>query len=165
MDLLDRQLGHDRWTTAQLLELSRGLTDAQLDRPFDLGHGTLRATFEHMSHVVELWTGVMAGQPADAPRDDRSLAALLDRHERAYAAFADLACRVRDEQRLDDDFIEDDGTPLSFGGMIVHVIHHNAQHRSEALHILERLGVPNLPEGNPLDWELAMLLAAGRSDD
>jgi hypothetical protein len=32
---------------------------------------------------------------------------------------------------------------------------HNAQHRSEALHILERLGVPDLREGNPLDWELA----------
>ena len=30
MDLLDRLLGHDDWATTQLLELSRGLTDAQL---------------------------------------------------------------------------------------------------------------------------------------
>ena len=32
MDLLDRLLGHDAWTTRQLLLLCRGLTDEQLDR-------------------------------------------------------------------------------------------------------------------------------------
>jgi uncharacterized damage-inducible protein DinB len=37
---------------------------------------------------------------------------------------------------------------------IIHAIQHNAQHRGEVLHMLERLGVPNLPEGNPLEWEL-----------
>ena len=45
MDLLDRLLGHDRWTTARLLNLSRGLTDVQLDQPFDVGHQSLRTTF------------------------------------------------------------------------------------------------------------------------
>jgi hypothetical protein len=40
-------LGHDHWATATLLELSRSLTDARLDQPFDIGHRTLRATFEH----------------------------------------------------------------------------------------------------------------------
>jgi len=48
MDLLDRLLGHDQWATDQLLELSRNLTDEQLDQSFDIGHRTLRATFEHM---------------------------------------------------------------------------------------------------------------------
>src|SRR5688572_16657515 len=48
MDLLDRLLGHDHWTTARLLELSRDLTDAHLDQPIDIGHQTLRETFDHM---------------------------------------------------------------------------------------------------------------------
>ncbi len=39
MDLLDRLLAHDHWATARLLDLSRGLTDAQLDQPFDIGTG------------------------------------------------------------------------------------------------------------------------------
>ena len=56
MDLLDRLLGHDHWATAKLLDLSRGLTDEHLDLPFDVGHQTLRATFEHMSFNVEFWT-------------------------------------------------------------------------------------------------------------
>ena len=47
MDLLDRLLGHDAWTTRELLLRCRGLGDEQLDRTFPIGHGTLRATFEH----------------------------------------------------------------------------------------------------------------------
>ena len=34
-ELLDRLLEHDHWATDQLLALSRGLTDAQLDQEFD----------------------------------------------------------------------------------------------------------------------------------
>jgi len=85
MDLLDRLLGHDHWATACLLDLSRGLPDAQLDQPFDVGHRTLRTTFEHM--------------------------------------------------------------------IFVHVVLHDAEHRSEALHILERLGVPDLPEVDHGLWD------------
>ena len=153
MDLLDRLLGHDHWATARLLDLSRRLTDAQLDQPFDVGHRTLRATFEHMIFNVEFWTAVMAGQPADAQRDDRSLGALTERHERSYAAFAALARRVRDEQRLDDTFVDHFGGRMTFGGAIVHVALHDAEHRSEALHILERLGVPDLPEVDHGLWD------------
>jgi len=146
MDLLDRLLEHDRWATVQLLELSRGLTDAQLDQELDIGHRTVRATFEHMIFNVAFWTGLMAGQPVDRPQADRSLAALIDRHERSYAAFATLARRVRDEQRLDDTFVDHFDSHMTFGGAILHVALHNAEHRVEALHILGRLGVPDLPE-------------------
>jgi len=48
MDLLDRLLGHDAWTTRQLLLCCRGLTDAELDREFDIGHRTVRATLLHI---------------------------------------------------------------------------------------------------------------------
>jgi hypothetical protein len=67
MDLLDRQLEHDRWATAQLLDLSRGLTAAQLDHEFDVGHRTLRATFEHMIFSVAFWTASMTEQPVSEP--------------------------------------------------------------------------------------------------
>lgn len=153
MELLDRLLEHDRWATDQLLELSRGLSEAQLDQEFDIGHRTLRATFEHMIFNVEFWTGLMTGQPVDARHDDRSLTALIDRHERSYAALATLAGRVRDEQRLEDTFVDHFDTHMTFGGAIIHVVLHNAEHRGEALHILERLGVPDLPEIDHGLWD------------
>lgn len=153
MDLLDRLLEHDCWATAQLLDLSRGLTDAQLDQEFDIGHRTLRATYDHLIYNVQFWTAIASGQPTAAERDDRSLTALIARYERADAAFAALARRVRDEQRLDDTFLDHFGGHMSFGGVIIHVVLHNAEHRSEALHILQRLGVPVLPELDHGLWD------------
>src|SRR6266508_3569844 len=117
-----------------VLELSRGLTDVQLDQPFDVGHVTLRATFEHMIFNVEIWAESMAEQLVDVQRDDRSRAALVERHERSYATFATVARRVRDEQRLEDTFVDpwtQSATRRTFGGTIIHVILHNTQHRSE----------------------------------
>ena len=159
MDLLDLLLDHDHWATARLLEVSGGLTDAKLDQPFDIGHRTLRATFAHMIFNVPFWTACLAGQPADggysadAQPDDRSLAALIDHHERAYAAFADVARRLRDEQRLDDTYVDHYDVRKSFGGTILMVVAHNTEHRSEALHILARLGVPDLPEVDLGVWD------------
>ena len=153
MDLLDRLLDHDRWATDQLLDLSRSLTDAQLDQEFDIGHRTLQATFEHMIFNIEAWTAVMAGQPVERGRPDRPLTALIDRHERAYVTFSTLARRVRDEQRLEKTFADHFDEQLPFGAGIVHVVLHNAEHRTEALHILTRLGVPDPPEVDHALWD------------
>jgi uncharacterized damage-inducible protein DinB len=154
MDLLERLLEHDRWATATLLDVSRDLTDAQLDQPFDIGHRSLRATFEHAIYNVEGWTAVMTGQPVDVQPGDRSPAGLLERHERCYATFASLARRLRDEQRLDDTFVDTFGGHMTFGGAIVHVVLHNAEHRTEAAHILHRLGVSDVPEVDHALWDL-----------
>jgi uncharacterized damage-inducible protein DinB len=153
MDLLDRLLEHDRWATATLLDLSRGLSDAQLDQEFDVGHQTLRATFEHLIFNVEVWTAAMAGRNAERPPADCSLAALVDRYARAQAAFAAFARRARDEQRLDETFPDAFGAPMTFGGAILHVVLHDEGHRFEALHILERLGAPDLPELDHGLWD------------
>jgi uncharacterized damage-inducible protein DinB len=159
MDLLDRLLEHDRWATAQLLDRSRNLSDAQLDQEFDIGHRTLRETFAHIIVNIAFWTSLMTEQPVDKQRDERSLAALIDRHERFYATFATLARQFRDEQRLDETFIDHYDARKSFGGTILHVVLHNAEHRTEALHILERLGVPDLPEVDHGLWDYELLNA------
>ncbi|MBA2754394.1 MAG: DinB family protein [Chloroflexia bacterium] len=154
MDLLDRMLGHDQWASARLLDLSRGLTDARMDQPFDVGHRTLRATFEHMISSVAFWTAMMAGQRVDVQPDDHLLAALIDRHKFSHAAFAAFARGVRDERRLDDTFVDHIGGRMTLGGGIIHVVLHDAEHRDEALHILRRLGVSDLPEVDHAIWDL-----------
>jgi uncharacterized damage-inducible protein DinB len=157
MDLLDRMLGHDHWATAQLLELSRGLTDAQLDQEFDVGHRTLRETFDHMIYVIDFWTGWMTGRPVDHDRTtqqyDRSIAALAERHERYQATFVMFARQADDEQRLDETFIDHYDNRQSLGATIIQVLHHNAQHRGEARHVLERLGATELWDYDPQEWE------------
>ena len=65
MDLLDRFLGHDAWTTRQLLDICLTLSDDQLDREFYIGHRTLRRTLDHVIHNMEVWSSLMAEQPFD----------------------------------------------------------------------------------------------------
>ncbi len=157
MDLLERMVGHDRWATTQLLELCSTLTDEQLDQEFDLGHRTLRETLDHMIYVIDFWTGWMTGRPVDHDRTtqqyDRSIAALIDRHERYHPNFAAFARGVRDEQRLDDTFVDHYAVRQSLGATIIQLLHHNAQHRSEVRHMLERLGVAELWDYDPQEWE------------
>jgi uncharacterized damage-inducible protein DinB len=155
--VLDRLLEHDHGATTQLLELSRGLTDAQLDREFDIGYRSVRGTYEYMIVNIAFWTGLMTEQPADDEQDERSLAALIDRHERSYATFATLARRLRDERRLNGTFIDHYDARKSFGGTILHVVLDNAEHRTEAVHILTRLGVPGPPEVDHGLWDYEML--------
>src|SRR5262245_8824120 len=139
MDLLDLMLGHDHWATARLLDASGGLTEAQWDQEFDVGHRTLRETFGHMIFNVPFWTAFLAGEPAeggdshsaDAQPDDRSPAALSDHHERGSAAFAGVARRVRDEGRLGETSADHYGVRKSFGGTILMVVEHNEGHRTE----------------------------------
>lgn len=161
MDLLDRLLGHDDWTTTRLLLLSRDLTDEQLDRRFDIGHGTLRETFAHMIGNVEVWTALMAERPVERTPRGRAVTVdtLIERHELSYAEFATLARRIRDEQRWDAtyvDTLDDPPRRKTFGGTTAHLITHDMFHRGEVLHILQRLGVSDLPEGDALGWEAGL---------
>lgn len=121
IDVVDRLLEHDQWATATLLEVSRDLTGAQLNQPFDIGHRTLRATYKHMIFNVPSWTAPMTGQPVDTRCEDSSVAALIECRERFYPAFATLARRLRDEQRLDETFVDHYGAPQTFGGAILMV--------------------------------------------
>ena len=153
MDLLDRLVEHDHWATTQLFDAARGLTDAQLDEPFDVGHRTLRDTFEHTISNIEGWTAWMIRKPPADPGDDHSLTALIDRFERASAAFAAFARRIRDEERFDDTFTDVSDAPMTFGGGILHVILHNEGHRVEVLHMFQRLGLADLPEVDHGLWD------------
>src|SRR3954447_11814231 len=110
MDLLDRLLGHDYWTTRQLLLRSSGLSDAELDRSFDIGHETVRRTFVHIIGNMEVWTDLLyersvrprAGQSPDAA----SIPGLIARLDAVAPEFATIARRIRDEGRWDDCFTD-----------------------------------------------------------
>jgi uncharacterized damage-inducible protein DinB len=157
LDLLDRLLGHDLWATRRALELCQPLTDAQLDQDFDLGHHTVRETLQHMIGNVEIWTDLMADRPPrPKPAAPPSVPDLQRRFKAAYADFAQLARNLRDTQRLNDtylDVLDQPPRPKSYAGTILHVITHDHMHRAEIFHMLQRLGVPGVIEGDVLSWE------------
>lgn len=160
MDLLDRFLGHDAWTTRRLLLYCRELSPEQLRQRFDIGHGTLQETLVHMIRNIEVWTDLLYGrpvQPVPEPREEAdSVEGLIRRLDKAAADFGAIARQLTGEGRLDDlwtDVLDNPPTQKTYGGTIVHLITHSMHHRGEVLHMLERLGVPNLIEGDALSWE------------
>ena len=157
LDLLDRLLEHDAWTTRRVLELAQSLDDAHLDQDFDLGHRTFRETAWHMLGNIETWTFLMAGQGVRRELPARlSLGELQERFAAAYRDFTSVARSARDDGRLNESFVDILDEPprqKSFAGAVLHVLTHDHMHRAELLHMLDRLGVQNLIEGDVLSWE------------
>jgi uncharacterized damage-inducible protein DinB len=158
LDILDRLLGHDAWTGHQVLLRCQELTDEQLDQPFDAGLGSVRRTLQHTVGNVEVWTALMADRPIPegARAASPSAAELLARHDAAMASFRTLAEQIAADGRFDDlwlDHLDDPPKEKTYGGAIAHVLTHNHFHRAELLHMLARLGLPDLPEGDVLSWE------------
>ena len=163
MDLLDRLLGHDAWTTRELLLRSRSLTDDELDREFDIGHRTLRRTFQHMVRNMEVWTDLISGvtvrEDAGADASGRSIDGLLARLDTVAPQLQQVARRIADEDRLDElwvDHLDDPPVNKSYGGAIVHLATHGMHHRAQVLFLLRKLGVTDLPEGDALSWEMQL---------
>jgi uncharacterized damage-inducible protein DinB len=155
MDLLDRLLGHDAWTTRNLLEIAAPLTDAQLDRPFEIGHRTLRATFIHIVGNLEVWSALMAGLPIERPTDT-SIPGLIRRLDDAAARLRSVARSVADRDGWDERWIDHLDKPpreKTYGAAVAHVITHSMHHRAQVLYLLRLSGVANLPEGDVFSWE------------
>ena len=160
MHLLDRLLGHDWWATRQLLDCAGTLGDWQLDQQFEIGHRTVRRTFEHLIWNVECWTDLMNGAGVrPRPVSNQSIAQLRERHKAASAELRRLAGELLDKQRLNETFLDTLDNPpreKSFGGAIVHLATHGMHHRAQLLSMLRRLGLEQLPEGDALSWEQAV---------
>ncbi|HNO78518.1 MAG TPA: DinB family protein [Phycisphaerae bacterium] len=155
MDLLDRLLKHDAWTTRQLLQLCIPLRNDQLDQVFDLGHRTLRATLTHLIYNMEAWSSLMESVDI-VTSDDCSIAGLINRLDDASARLSTTARSVSDRDGWDDtwmDHLENPPKRRTFGGSIAHVITHSMHHRAQVLYMLRMLGVDNRPEGDVLSWE------------
>ena len=161
MTILDRLLGHDAWTTRQLLLRCRELSDEQRSRPFDIGRRSLLGTFEHLIACMESHTDLLLGRRTQehylatkALRDDESVDGMLTRLTIVAKDFAEVAARVEREGRADEMVTNaGNGNKRSLGGVIAHLITHSMHHRAQILYIMEQLGVPNVIEGDALGWE------------
>ena len=164
MDLLDRLLAHDVWTTRQLLLQSRPLTDEQLDRRFDVDNRTLRECFEHIIDNMETWTDLLCERPVrdssglgpEAAAQAATIDGLLGRLSAIGREFAALSRSIARQNRWDDVYVDTLDRPpkqKTFGGTIAHLITHSMHHRAQAMYMLEQLGIHDHVEGDVLDWE------------
>lgn len=155
MDILDRLLAHDTWTTQQLLDACAGLSDELLDKDFDIDHRSLRETFLHMIENLETWTDLIHERPVQE-KQGSSISELRPRLVNASREFANLSRKIARENRFDDSFWDTLDNPprlKTFGGAIGHVLTHNMHHRAQLMFLMEKVGVKDHIEGDLLSWE------------
>jgi uncharacterized damage-inducible protein DinB len=158
MDILDRLLAHNAWTTNKLIEQSHDLTDTQLDQEFDIGLKTVRATIDHIIESIEWWTDLMNGAPQrtheNLGEDPMTLNGFAERLERVASQFAEVATRVQTEELLDETWQmrEDFPETYNYGTTIIHVLTHSAHHRAQLMYMLKSLGVPDVIMAHALSW-------------
>ena len=155
MDIIDRLLGHDSWTTRQLLQACKVLPEADLDQEFDIDHRSLRKTFVHMIGNIEVWTDLLYQRPVQ-DRSGESIDDLLLRLDVISRDFVRMAREIEREQRWDDGYVDHLEQPpklRTFGGTIGHVLTHNMHHRAQIMYLMEKVGLVEHIEGDLLSWE------------
>ncbi len=164
----DEMLGYKTWARDKLLAAAVDLSDEQLDRPFEMGCGSLRATLHHLWSAERIWlcrwTGRDRGEFSEQLSHPRPDVAAMGGWFRATAEErnAYLAER-RSAAALDSpiSFVDRAGTPYTFPlrALLLHVCNHGIHHRAQAMHMLRRLEVP-LPRPG-LDYLFMKIEQAG----
>jgi len=155
MDILDRLIAHDTWTTRQLLLACQALPDDLLDKEFEIDQRSLRKTFLHIIGNMESWTDLLYERPA-VVRPGNSILELIARLSVISRDFALIARKIAREQRYDDCFLDTYDQPprlKTFGGAIGHLITHDMHHRAQVMFLMERVGLKEHIEGDLLSWE------------
>jgi uncharacterized damage-inducible protein DinB len=153
MDQNERLLQHDRWMTNLMFDAAAKLDDAALDQEFDIGRRTVRRTLDHITVGIELWTPQLVGEPGQWEPNPSDVETMRARQLAAHDRFAAVSRQIAADGRLDEVFTDPWGYAQSLGSTILHVILHSHVHRSELLHMFQRLGFAEFTQGDPQEWE------------
>jgi len=138
------------WAWGRLLAVAAPLSGAQLDRPFAMGEGSLRATLRHLYGAERNWLVRWRGTDQPQFPHARDITALdaLGRAFQALAAERDADAAALDLKRPCT-FTKPEGHTYTFalGDVLLHVCNHGVHHRAQAVNMLRRLGVPPLKPG------------------
>lgn len=151
--LLDELFAHNDWARDKLYALCNGLTDAQLDRPFEMGIGSLRNTLHHVWAAERVWLDrwTIGGQPRFVmPEAGLPIATILERSRSLAAERLDYFDTLSvDDLRAPLAFtnMKGEALSLSLGGQMHHVCNHGIHHRAQAVNMLRHLGVTLPPRG------------------
>jgi len=137
---------HNDWARDGLMALAAPLDDRQLDQPFPIGAGSLRATLQHHYGAERAWAE-RTGTPGVAalPRAD-TLTAVADLTRAAQslagARRAWLATLSDGDLRRDVTYADRDGKTQTgvLGDILLHLCNHGVHHRAQAVNMLRHIG-------------------------
>ncbi len=156
MNVLDTYLDYETQTLRYFIERCREITPEQMHQAFDVGQGSVYETIGHIIRNLEIWTDLMREVPVrKRPSIPEDVDTCLERFDAAMAYFTEYAKSVASDNRLDDSYVDTRDDPpvrFRFGMTILHVLTHTTGHRWEIQHMLQRLGLSDLIEGDVQEW-------------
>jgi len=147
-------LAHSRHADRELLAACRALTPDQLDHPFEMGPGSVRATIAHNLGALRVWADAYAGRPRRAWLPDEgpfTVAQLSQLAEQLHDDWADIAPRFP----LDEVLSRTRGELIyryTRAHIIAHVTTHSVHHRAQVINMLRQLGIEQRPTGSVMNW-------------
>ncbi|MBL8880625.1 MAG: DinB family protein [Phycisphaerales bacterium] len=140
-------LKYNRWANERVLAACAPLSDAQLDRPFEMGLGAIRETVSHIAAAERVWLDRWIKHPA--PRFRARADGLR---------IADISAEMREIDAERGEFVDrleaaDFERVVAFrtrageehsiwlGGLMLHVCNHGTHHRAQLLNMLKQVGV------------------------
>ncbi len=144
MSVLRTLFAHNDWARDKVMELASPMSDEQLDRPFEMGPGSLRRTVQHMWACEQHWLNRWRGMAGLGTEPNLAMDVLWDRFRKTAVerdALFDSVGEPGFSNKIS--FTADSGETHTFplGDMVLHVSNHGVHHRAQALNMLRRLGV------------------------
>lgn len=141
-------LEYTDWSNDRLLDAAAACSNEQLDRPLDVGPGTLRRIILHILSGEVIWLRRWQGIVENAWPDEggpASIDAIRERfvaHREARGAW--LATLVHASARRIQPYRDSKGTlyQATLGQMLVQGVMHSKHHQAQAVNALRRLGGP-----------------------
>lgn len=147
---------HNDWAMQRVLEACERLNSDALDRTFEMGMGTIRATLHHLWAAERVWLDRWRRSPqprfADpeprVPREELSerLRTLASERDAFIAGCGpeDLRQRIAFRNRAGEPF------EMPLGDMVLHVANHGIHHRAQISNMIRQLS--GAPGGLRLDY-------------
>ena len=140
------------WARERVHDAAASLTDGALDRPFEMGVGTLRKTLVHMRDAEQWWLDSWNNRPADGfPAADASLSvAEIRRRYTETAQTRNTMLKTMSDAELTRivKAVPRPGVVREFpiGVTMLQLCHHGTHHRAQALNMLRHVGgtIPGL---------------------
>lgn len=138
---------HNDWARGKLLDAAAPLDDAALDRPFEIGPGSLRATLYHLWAAEQVWLNRWLGDSDRSVLDHRPNwpVAELRKHADATADARNAYVARLGDAGLSTIITYHGPQQVRYeqpvGELMMHACNHAVHHRAQALNMLRRLGV------------------------
>ena len=144
---LRRFYAYGDWATGRVLRAAEELTSEQLDQPFDIGAGTLRATLRHIRDAEQWWFENWTRGPshtfptaADRPALDKIRVEFEETAQRRNEFLAGLSGAEELRRPVTGRPRPNVSRTFPLGVTMLQLCLHGTHHRAQAINMLRRLG-------------------------